>query len=1235
MTTKKRKRKWLSPVLAFVMVLGLVSASVITAKAEVISEVAVTIDLPEAEETISACGTPTVTSSNYTVEVYKWLEGSYETAADVSAAISDGSNILADTDTLEEKKSYTVLFQAITYGAAGNDFQGEGMSLAVNGENALFVTKKSTALENQMKIVIFAYTFTVPETIEYNLKIGGVAVKSNNLVIDKKDTSKITSGSLTFDPSTYTLTMDNVVASGNFGDYFLQYSGEDDLTIQVVGTNTVTFTAAGWQGIRSDGKGNMRITSESNGELLIQGTTLKTGIYFYNNLVLDGSLKLTCKISCYDSATGLKSDSGGTLTVEDGVKLFVYTDVDESAASPVSQGIYAKVVMNGGEVNIESSGAVSNGVFGIGPYTQINGGVLTVACEYRAVYGSIAFDYPGAYAKVTASTNYDGSNPVTYNSSNNSSYKYIKVEKGNPKTAIDSLTIDTLYKPVAGEMPACPTFLEKADSIYYDWNWCVWNTEAGTWDSFYDEEGENSVGDSVFQEGKKYALKLFVYPKSAYTFPSTMTIKHNEVNIPNYDELNPNVTYKKISSSGSSLELFITEDNMPVNTKTPVNSAKITINGYHHGKNAEDITVALDAAGADFNKDEETLPNGWYLAIDNDCDGEMEGLATGALKVDADYYLAVGMKAEEGYRVSSITKEKITLSDGTASVGEIMMCNASVDKAEIVYKLPKLNYNITSVPVQPATMEADGIKEHYACEYCGKCFEDAEGTTEVTDEDLCIPKVVSVSFTQSEYDYTVEFLKKGWEKHVVVTDEKGNQLKYFTDYKVEQIGYNLFGVTKAKVTGKGNYSFKKEASCTVHPSSTLRFTADINKLNHGSYSINLYNDTKTCIITGDERLMSYISMSGLAEMDKAIDLKSDEIFDLDQDGSEDIELVMDTTSLCEGGSSITIQVLPTCSIKENKTFTLSETAQNYFKNLMSVPYYEKITFRFVDSCASGHSYGSEWKSDATGHWKICSVCSNKNVEKHVPGPEATATTPQTCTVCGYVIAPAKGDTGNTEVKIPEKGTTIEDSDNKAVYKVTGADKANPTVEYTAPVSKTAKTVTIPATIAKDGITYKVTSVAKNAFKNNRKITTVTVGSNVKTIGANAFYGCTSLKTVVIGSRVTTIGTGAFSGCKKLSKVTLGKNVTTIGDKAFYKCTALTKITIPSKVSKIGKYAFYGCKKLKTITIKTTKLTDKKVGSKAFKGIHSKATIKVPKTKVKAYKAMLKKKGIGKGVKVKK
>lgn len=94
-------------------------------------------------------------------------------------------------------------------------------------------------------------------------------------------------------------------------------------------------------------------------------------------------------------------------------------------------------------------------------------------------------------------------------------------------------------------------------------------------------------------------------------------------------------------------------------------------------------------------------------------------------------------------------------------------------------------------------------------------------------------------------------------------------------------------------------------------------------------------------------------------------------------------------------------------------------------------------------------------------------------------------------------------------------------------------------------------------------------------------------------------------------------------------------VTAISAKAFYQCNRLTKIVIPASVEKIGKQAFSECKKLKSITIKSQKLTAKNVGSKAFKEIHQKAVIKVPKAKLKDYKKLLKAKGVGKKVKIKK
>lgn len=215
------------------------------------------------------------------------------------------------------------------------------------------------------------------------------------------------------------------------------------------------------------------------------------------------------------------------------------------------------------------------------------------------------------------------------------------------------------------------------------------------------------------------------------------------------------------------------------------------------------------------------------------------------------------------------------------------------------------------------------------------------------------------------------------------------------------------------------------------------------------------------------------------------------------------------------------------------------------------------------------------------------------------------------------------------------GTVIDDAASKAKFVVTKSEAGNYEVAYKGTTNKKATKITVPNTVTKDGIVYKVTSISANALKNNKKVTKVTMGSNMVTIGANAFSGCSKLKTVSIGKNVKTIGKRAFNGCSKLKTVSIGKNVNSIGERAFYKCSSITKITIPANVKSIGKEAFSGCKKLKTITIKTKKLTSKSVAKKAFKGVPSKATVKVPKSKLKAYKGLLKSKGLSSKAKIKK
>ncbi len=53
--------------------------------------------------------------------------------------------------------------------------------------------------------------------------------------------------------------------------------------------------------------------------------------------------------------------------------------------------------------------------------------------------------------------------------------------------------------------------------------------------------------------------------------------------------------------------------------------------------------------------------------------------------------------------------------------------------------VPAAGHSAEFVDEVPATASADGVKAHYRCSACGKNFSDADGKTEVSDEDLRIP----------------------------------------------------------------------------------------------------------------------------------------------------------------------------------------------------------------------------------------------------------------------------------------------------------------------------------------------------------------------------------------------------------------------------------------------------------------------------------------------------------------
>ena len=90
----------------------------------------------------------------------------------------------------------------------------------------------------------------------------------------------------------------------------------------------------------------------------------------------------------------------------------------------------------------------------------------------------------------------------------------------------------------------------------------------------------------------------------------------------------------------------------------------------------------------------------------------------------------------------------------------------------------------------------------------------------------------------------------------------------------------------------------------------------------------------------------------------------------------------------------------------------------------------------TDGDALGHDWADTWSKDEHNHWHACTRCDAKDGEgAHNPGAPATETTPQTCTDCGYVLAPATGHLCVSHLEEVDKvDPTCTETGKKAHYK---------------------------------------------------------------------------------------------------------------------------------------------------------------------------------------------------------
>ena len=124
----------------------------------------------------------------------------------------------------------------------------------------------------------------------------------------------------------------------------------------------------------------------------------------------------------------------------------------------------------------------------------------------------------------------------------------------------------------------------------------------------------------------------------------------------------------------------------------------------------------------------------------------------------------------------------------------------------------------------------------------------------------------------------------------------------------------------------------------------------------------------------------------------------------------------------------------------------------------------------------------------------------------------------------------------------------------------------------------------------------LTAIGNSCFKNDTKLTSITLPSNLTTIGSNAFEGC-GIMDITMPAGVTVIPGYCFLNCKSLSSVTLSESTTQIRAGAF-KGSTLSYLMMPDTITEIQADGFFNCKSLQTMHVSGNLST---LGGDAFYG----------------------------------
>ena len=198
------------------------------------------------------------------------------------------------------------------------------------------------------------------------------------------------------------------------------------------------------------------------------------------------------------------------------------------------------------------------------------------------------------------------------------------------------------------------------------------------------------------------------------------------------------------------------------------------------------------------------------------------------------------------------------------------------------------------------------------------------------------------------------------------------------------------------------------------------------------------------------------------------------------------------------------------------------------------------------------------------------------------------------------------------------------------YAVYGRDNPNRKATVVARADRYTGDVVIPPSIVYNDVTYTVTGIGEEAFRDNDELASVTFPATITAVGSRAFRGCDSMDAVHIAdlrawclidlsdntlryahnlyvdgqivshlelpAELTKVKAMAFYGADCITSITFPATIERIGQGAFTMCTGLPEIDLPEPLAEIGNEAFSGDAALCRVSLPAT-LTS--IGNMAF------------------------------------